>query len=163
MLLIVIVVVALLSAGGYILQFWGFRLSRQGDTLHVSRGLLTTRQTTIEERRLRGAEISEPLLLRWVHGARCVAITTGLRVGRGAERGGSILMPAAPAAEVTRVAAIVLETAAPVDDDAGPARSAAPAVAGSRARSRVRRSSRPSVCSCGSSSAGRSGSRWSRC
>ena len=64
--LVIIVIVALLSAGGYILQFWGFRLSRQGDTLHVSRGLLTTRQTTIEERRLRGAEISEPLLLRWV-------------------------------------------------------------------------------------------------
>ncbi len=112
--LVVIVIVALLSAGGYILQFWGFRLSRQGDTLHVSRGLLTTRQTTIEERRLRGAEISEPLLLRWVRGARCVAITTGLRVGRGAERGGSILMPAAPTGEVARVAAIVLETEAPV-------------------------------------------------
>jgi putative membrane protein len=113
-LLVVILVVALLSAGGYILQFWGFRLSRQGDTIHVSRGLLTTRQTTIEERRLRGAEISEPLLLRWVRGARCIAITTGLRVGRGAERGGSILMPAAPTAEVIRVAGVVLETSSPV-------------------------------------------------
>jgi putative membrane protein len=113
--LIIIVVVAVLSAGGYILQFWNFRLSRQGATLHVTRGLLTTRQTTIEERRLRGAEISEPLLLRWVRGARCVAITTGLRVGRGAERGGSILMPAAPADVVNRVAADVLATSAPVD------------------------------------------------
>ncbi|HEY1488737.1 MAG TPA: PH domain-containing protein [Micromonosporaceae bacterium] len=113
-ILVFIVVVTLLSIGGYILQFWGFRLSREGATLHVSRGLLTTRQTTIEERRLRGVEISEPLLLRWVGGARCVAITTGLRVGRGAERGGSVLLPAAPAGEVDRVASAVLDTEAPV-------------------------------------------------
>jgi putative membrane protein len=112
--LFIVVVVAVLSAGGYILQFWNFQLSRQGETLHVTRGLLTTRATTIEERRLRGAEISEPLLLRWVRGARIVAITTGLRVGRGAERGGSILLPAAPTAEVARVAVDVLETPAPV-------------------------------------------------
>ncbi|HEY2792101.1 MAG TPA: PH domain-containing protein, partial [Micromonosporaceae bacterium] len=109
-----LLVITALSIGGYILQFWGFKLSRDGATLHVSRGLLTTRQTTIEERRLRGVEISEPLLLRWVHGARCVAITTGLRVGRGAERGGSILLPAAPAQEIDRVAAAVLEDDAPV-------------------------------------------------
>jgi putative membrane protein len=113
-ILVIIVVVAVLSAGGYILQFWGFQLSRRGATLHVSRGLLTTRQTTIEERRLRGAEISEPLLLRWVRGARCVAITTGLRSGRGAERGGSILVPAAPVAVVEQVAADVLGTQAPI-------------------------------------------------
>jgi putative membrane protein len=112
-LLIVIVVVALLSAGGYILAFWNFRLTREGGTLHVARGLLTTRATTIESRRLRGAEISAPLLLRWVRGARAIAITTGLRVGRGAERGGSVLMPAAPVAEVERVVGEVIGTPDP--------------------------------------------------
>jgi putative membrane protein len=112
-LLIVIVVVALLSAGGYVLAFWDFRLTRDGGTLHVTRGLLTTRATTIEARRLRGAEISEPILLRRVRGARAIAITTGLRVGRGAERGGSVLMPAAPAPEVDRVVGDVIETSAP--------------------------------------------------
>ena len=61
--------------------------------LHVTRGLITTRATTIEERRLHGVEISEPLLLRMVAGARLIAIATGLRVGRGAERGGSLLLP----------------------------------------------------------------------
>jgi putative membrane protein len=112
-LVIVIVIVALLSAGGYLLAFWNFELTRDGGTLHVTRGLLTTRATTIEARRLRGAEISEPILLRRVRGARALAITTGLRVGRGAERGGSVLLPAAPAAEVDRVVADVIETSSP--------------------------------------------------
>ena len=42
-------------------------------TLHVTRGLITTRATTIEERRLHGVELSEPLLLRAVRGARCLS------------------------------------------------------------------------------------------
>jgi putative membrane protein len=101
--------VAVASTFGYVLAFWGFSLSRSPrGTLHVKRGLLTTRATSIEERRLRGIEVSEPLLLRAVGGARCIAIATGLRVGRGAERGGSLLLPPAPRAEARRVAAAVL-------------------------------------------------------
>jgi putative membrane protein len=107
-----LVVVALASTVGYVLAFWNFRLTRSpSGTLHVSRGLVTTRSTTIEERRLRGVEVSQPLLLRAVRGARLFAITTGLRVGRGAERGGTVLLPPAPAAEATRVGAAVLGTA----------------------------------------------------
>jgi putative membrane protein len=109
-------IVALASTVGYVLAFWGFRLGRHpGGTLHVRRGLVTTRATTIEERRLRGVELSEPLLLRAVGGARCIAIATGLRVGRGAERGGTLLVPPAPAPEVRRVAAAVLGDAVPID------------------------------------------------
>jgi putative membrane protein len=104
------------SVGGYVLAFWGFRLTRQpGGTLHVSRGLFTTRETTLEERRLRGVEVSEPLLLRLVRGGRCLAVATGLHVGRGAERGGSLLLPPAPLAEARRVAVAVLGRAGPVD------------------------------------------------
>jgi putative membrane protein len=98
-----------------VFAFWDFRLTRHpGGTLHVTRGLITTRATTIEERRLHGAEISEPLLLRMVAGARLIAIATGLRVGRGAERGGSLLVPPAPRAEVLRVAAQVVAADEPV-------------------------------------------------
>src|SRR6185503_4945758 len=79
------------------------------------RGLFTTRATTIEERRLHGVELSEPLLLRAVRGARCLAIATGLRVGRGAERGGSLLLPPAPLAEAERVAAAIVGDPAPLD------------------------------------------------
>ncbi|BCJ35494.1 hypothetical protein Athai_29970 [Actinocatenispora thailandica] len=104
-----VVLAAIASTCGYVLAFWGFRLTRlPGGTLHVSRGLITTRAITLEERRLRGVEVSEPLLLRAVGGARCIAIATGLRVGRGAERGGSLLLPSAPRAEAQRVAIAVL-------------------------------------------------------
>jgi putative membrane protein len=111
----VVVFVALASTAGYVLAFSGFRLTRHsGGSLHVGRGLLTSRATSIERRRLHGVELSEPLLLRLVGGARCIAVATGLRVGRGAERGGGILLPPAPRAEAVRVGGAVLESAGPM-------------------------------------------------
>ncbi len=99
----------LISTAGYVAVFWNFRLAREGaGTLRVTRGLFSTRATTIDMRRLRGVEISEPLLLRAARGARCIAITTGLRVGHGAERGGSVLLPPAPRSVARTVAADVL-------------------------------------------------------
>jgi putative membrane protein len=109
------VTVAVASTLGYVLAFFRFQLTRNSaGTLHITRGLITTRAITIEERRLRGVEISEPLLLRTVRGARCLAITTGLRVGRGAERGGSLLLPPGPRSEALRVAGLVLGRTAPL-------------------------------------------------
>ncbi|MEV6848740.1 PH domain-containing protein [Actinoplanes sp. NPDC051411] len=106
---------AVASTVGYILTFWNFRLSRHSSgTLHVRRGLLTTRSTTIEERRLRGVELSEPLLLRSVRGARVLAIATGLRVGRGADRGGSVLLPPAPRDVAVEVAGTVIGDTGPL-------------------------------------------------
>lgn len=113
-LVVLVVLAAAAGTAGYVLAFWNFRLSRlPGGTLHITRGLVTTRAVTLEERRLRGVELSEPLLLRAVRGARCVAIATGLRVGRGAERGGSLLLPSAPQAEARRVAIAVLGRSEP--------------------------------------------------
>jgi putative membrane protein len=107
--LLVAFCLVVISTVGYIAVFWHFRVVRQDEgTLRVSRGLLSTRATTIDMRRLRGVEISEPLLLRAARGARCIAITTGLRVGRGAERGGSLLLPPAPRQVAREVAAEVL-------------------------------------------------------
>jgi putative membrane protein len=112
---IVLVAVVIASTVGYVLSFWDFRLTRRpGGTLHVRRGLITTRSTTIEERRLHGVEISEPLLLRLVRGARCAAIATGLGLGRGADRGGSLLLPPAPSGVAARVGAAVVGTDAPL-------------------------------------------------
>ena len=73
--------VAVLSTVGYVLAFWNFRLTRSGR--HAARLARPDHHpaTTIEERRLRGVELSEPLLLRAVGGARAIAIATGLRVG----------------------------------------------------------------------------------
>lgn len=106
---VIVLGLLLVSVLGYIAVFWNFRLVRSGlGSLRVTRGLLSTRATTIDETRLRGVEISEPLSLRAARGARCLAITTGLRVGGGAERGGSVLLPPAPRAVAHQVAAEVL-------------------------------------------------------
>jgi putative membrane protein len=111
----VVLFIVIASTIGYVLTFWKFRLSRHSSgTLHVRRGLLTTRSTTIEERRLRGAELSEPLLLRSVGGARVLAIATGLRVGRGGDRGGSVLLPPAPRAVAIQVAGTVIGDTEPL-------------------------------------------------
>jgi putative membrane protein len=102
--------VALASTVGYLLAFWNFRLTRHpGGTLQVTRGLLTSRATSLERGRLRGVELSEPLLLRAVGGARCLAVATGLRVGRGAERGGTLLLPPAPRQIAVLVGGAVLD------------------------------------------------------
>lgn len=107
--LALVLAVGVLSILGYLLAFWNFRLTRHpGGSLHVARGLITTRAISIEERRLRGVELAELLPLRLVGGARLLAVATGLRVGRGAERGGTMLLPACPVAEARRVAAVVL-------------------------------------------------------
>ncbi|GAA1750987.1 PH domain-containing protein [Nonomuraea bangladeshensis] len=70
------------GALGAVLLFaesWGrYRLDREPGRLRLRRGLLTTRSLTLEERRLRGVEVSEPLLLRLGGGARVKAIATGL-------------------------------------------------------------------------------------
>jgi putative membrane protein len=113
-LLALVLLVAALSTAGYLLAFWGFTLERHPDgVLHVQRGLLTRRSVSIEERRLRGVEVSEPLLLRAVNGARTIAVMTGLRVGRGSERGGELLLPPGPREQAHRVASAVLGEADP--------------------------------------------------
>lgn len=110
------VFVVVLSIGGYLLSYWGFRLTRHAaGTLHITRGLLTTRATSIEERRLRGVELAEPLLLRAVHAARLVGVTTGLKSSDRTDGGSSLLLPPAPRAVARDLAAQILRDPAPVD------------------------------------------------
>lgn len=104
---------------GYVAVYWNFRLAEYGtDTVRVTRGLLSLRATTISLTRLQGVEISEPLLLRAARGARCIAITTGLQVGRGAEHEGSVLLPPAPRDVARQVTAELLGV--PAELCAGP-------------------------------------------
>ncbi len=109
-----VLVVAVLGAVLIFVEgWWGFRLVREaGGTLRVRRGALTTRSVSLEERRLRGVEIAEPLLLRAGRGGRLTAIATGL--GGTQREGRGTLLPPAPVAQAHRVAAAVLtETPAP--------------------------------------------------
>lgn len=110
------VLVLVIALVGSVLLFveawWGFRLIREaGGALRIRRGLLTTRSVSLEERRLRGVEVIEPLLLRVGRGARTVAVATGLG-GRGQGRGN--LLPPAPREEAHRVSgAVLLEDPSP--------------------------------------------------
>jgi putative membrane protein len=115
-LVALLVLITALSIGGYLLSYWGFHLTRHpGGSLHITRGLLTTRATSIEERRLRGVEVAEPLLLRAVHAARLRGITTGLKAASGTDGGSSMLLPPAPLAVAVQVAARVVRDQAPLE------------------------------------------------
>ncbi|HUQ56188.1 PH domain-containing protein [Lentzea sp.] len=99
-----------LSVPLYVLQFWNYRLTREPDgTLRVQRGLLTTRSVSVEEQRLRGVDIQEPLLVRAGKGAKTVAVTTGL----GSKGESNLLLPPAPLEVAHQVSRDVLK----VEDD----------------------------------------------
>lgn len=109
--IVLLLVVVVGSVVVYVFQFAGYQLTREPDaTLHIRRGLLTRSMVTIEEARLRGAVVREPLLLRAARGGRCLAVATGLRGGRSESH---LLMPPGPAAEAHRVAGAVLRQAPP--------------------------------------------------
>ena len=99
---------SVLAVSGYVLTYWGFRLTRHtGGTLHISRGLITARATSLEERRIRGVEIGQPLGLRLAGAARLSAATSGLGQ-EGARSGSDWLTPPAPAEVVDRTAVAVV-------------------------------------------------------
>lgn len=114
--LAVLAVAGLGSLALYLESWWDYRLTREADgTLRLRRGLFTTRSLSLEQARIRGAEVIEPLALRLVGGARCAAVTTGLdekSSGRGA------LLPPAPTVEAHRVAAAALRLSDPADGTA---------------------------------------------
>ena len=103
LVLAALVVISLLSIGGYVVSNWGFRLTRTrgAATWHLTRGLFTTRETTLDDDRVAGVSMSEPLGLRLARGARLSAIVTGLD----RRQGSSTLVPPAPRQVVERVAA----------------------------------------------------------
>lgn len=94
---------AVLAVVGYFVSYGGYLLSTdaQGRTLHVRRGLLTRRDTTLEMVRVRGIELHEPLSLRLVGARRLFAAVTGL--GRKDDGGSSLLVPPAPRGVVEHV------------------------------------------------------------
>ncbi|GAA1686925.1 PH domain-containing protein [Fodinicola feengrottensis] len=102
------------SAVQYVEGWWGFRLEREhGDTLLVTRGLITTRSVTLEERRIRGVEIAEPLLVRWARGARTKVVATGVKSTRESRNQDALLPPATRAAAHQVAAAVLREPADP--------------------------------------------------
>jgi len=109
----VLVVGAVVSVLGYLVANGNFALSHTlpDGSWHLRRGLLTTRETSVDGDRLRGVSIGEPLGLRMAGGARLSAIVTGLDRS---QSGSEALLPPTPRSLVDRVAADVLGTSVPV-------------------------------------------------
>ncbi|GAB97380.1 putative membrane protein [Kineosphaera limosa] len=108
----VLVVFVVASIVAYVLRYWGYRLTRHSaGTLGVTRGLLTTRTTSLEERRLRGVRVTRPFLVGLVGGAKADALVIG---SANQESGSDLLVPPAPREVVTRVAGRVLRDPEPL-------------------------------------------------
>ncbi|GGD14876.1 membrane protein [Nocardioides daphniae] len=93
----------LISIIGYVVQWFGLTLTRGQGSLHMSAGLLSTRSISVEEKRVRGIEIVEPLLMRPVKGAELATLATG--VGEG---GTTKILPQCPTPVAADVAGQVL-------------------------------------------------------
>ncbi len=112
--LVLVLVICVLALIGYLLNYWGFTLSRDGAqrSFHVSRGGATSRETSIEIARVRGVELHEPLGLRSVGAARLSAIVTGMSRR---EAGAVPMVPPAPRAASLGVGALVIGSAEPLE------------------------------------------------
>lgn len=110
LLLVLAVVIGVVGAAGlFVEMWWHYRLEREpGGTLRVRRGLLTTRSITVEERRLRGVELVEPLGARLAGAARVDAVATGVNQSDDDKTDYKTLLPVAPRAVAHDVAARVL-------------------------------------------------------
>ncbi|MEU2678015.1 PH domain-containing protein [Streptomyces sp. NPDC007107] len=137
--IVVLVLAALVSGivgalGLWVEMWWSYRLEREpGGTLRVRRGLLTSRSLSVEERRLRGVDLVEPLGVRLTGAARLDAITTGLakdEEAQGADH--NTLLPAAPRPFVDAIAAEVLRE--PLAPTGAPLTPHPPAARGRRLR-----------------------------
>ncbi|OLF16545.1 PH domain-containing protein [Actinophytocola xanthii] len=126
MLVLVLVAVGVVigvlgSLGLFVEMWWNYRLTREEGTLVVRRGLLTTRTLSLEQRRLRGAELFEPLGSRLFGAARVDVVATGLRAR--SEKDSTdpkTLLPVAPLRFARRVAAEVVGSDPWADADLRP-------------------------------------------
>lgn len=107
-----LVAVSALAVGGYLMANWSFALRRTGRSWHLTRGLVTTRETTLDDGRVAGVTLTEPVGLRLAGAARLDAIVTG--VDR-SEAGSALLVPPAPYGVVAGVAGRVLGAGEPVE------------------------------------------------
>lgn len=107
--------ITLIGAAGlavtYFAEYWNFELARvrgaEGTMLRTRQGLLTTREVNRDENRIRGIQISEPVLWRWMGVSDTTVITTGLSMWSMAQPAG--ILPRGPVAAARRIASEVLD------------------------------------------------------
>ena len=95
----------MIAVSGYVVQWWNMRLTREASSLHLTAGLFTTRSISVEEQRVRGVRLNEPVLLRVVGGADLSTLATG--VGSG---GVTAVLPPCPREVATSVGADILRS-----------------------------------------------------
>ncbi|MFI1911742.1 PH domain-containing protein [Nocardia sp. NPDC020380] len=115
-----IVIVSLAACARYLATWFGLQVQDNGTTLHIRHGLLTTRQTTLDLARLRGATVNEPLLLRLAGAAELEAIMTGTSPRQK-------ILPQAPRAAVEHTLSHLLDDTAHTTSDSGHEARVAPA------------------------------------
>jgi putative membrane protein len=115
----VAVVVSALAVAAYLMTNWDFTLTHGAadHSWHLRRGLTTTRETSLDDERVSGVSIGEPLGLRLAGGGRLSAIVTGLDRK---QQGSSVLVPPAPRYVVEGVAGEVLGNHAAVTEELRP-------------------------------------------
>ncbi|WP_293695380.1 PH domain-containing protein [uncultured Agrococcus sp.] len=94
----------------YFTENWKLELARvqgrDGTVLRTRKGLFTTREVNRDENRIRGAQISEPVLWRWMGASDTSVITTGLDVWSMTEP--AAILPRGPLRRAREVAGDVL-------------------------------------------------------
>ncbi|GIG35774.1 PH domain-containing protein [Cellulomonas pakistanensis] len=109
-LALVLAVGAVGMGANYLAASWGLELARvpgEGGThLRSRQGLLTTREVSRDDRRLRGITVSEPVLWRWMGMADTSVITTGLSIWSASQP--AAVLPRGPASVAWPVASAVL-------------------------------------------------------
>ncbi len=110
---VLIAAMSVLAVAGYLVSNWGLTLTHaaRDGSWHLRRGLFTTRETSLDDERVGGVSIGEPIGLRLARGGRLSAIVTGLDRR---QSGSSMLVPPAPRPVVAGVAGQVLGTHEPV-------------------------------------------------
>ena len=109
-------------AVNYFTENWGFELARvigrEGSALRTRKGLFKRREVNRDEARIRGVEIAEPLLWRWMGTSDTNLISTGLAVWSMDPQ--STILPRGPVRVARSVAAAVLGTdPSPLEVDLG--------------------------------------------
>ncbi|MCE7008585.1 PH domain-containing protein [Kibdelosporangium philippinense] len=116
---VVLLLTTVLSVLLYAVFYWGFEITRQNGALRVQYGLINRRSVSIEEKRLRGVQVDEPLLVRLTGGARVKAVATGLTKKKDDndkwELDADLLLPQAPKEDARKVASAVLNSRPPTD------------------------------------------------
>lgn len=93
---------------GFVTAHWDFRLTRAAGVLRTTQGLLRTHSVDREEHRVRGFQIREPQVWRWLGVAESSLITTGISLW--SPTAGATILPRGPVRVARAVAVEILGT-----------------------------------------------------